>query len=129
MFRTIPEYKDANEQIKECEIKKEKLKEEKYYDLVKKFNGARTSDDFTNILFKFYELQDYKETSDYISECEKNIAYINAINEIRHSSNVVALEKTKKLFLGYAGYKESNKYIEKIDDKTYVWKSTEVFEK
>jgi len=28
MFRTIPEYKDANEQIKECEIKKEKLKEE-----------------------------------------------------------------------------------------------------
>lgn len=107
MFRTIPEYKDANEQIKECEIKKEKLKEEKYYDLVKKFNGARTSDDFTNILFKFYELQDYKETSDYISECEKNIAYINAINEIRHSSNVVALEKTKKLFLGFAGFKES----------------------
>lgn len=56
MFRTIPEYKDANEQIKECEIKKEKLKEEKYYDLVKKFNGARTSDDYINILFKFYEL-------------------------------------------------------------------------
>lgn len=122
MFRTIPEYKDANEQIKECEIKKEKLKEEKYYDLVKKFNGARTSDDFTNILFKFYELQDYKETSDYISECEKNIAYINAINEIRHSSNVVALEKTKKLFLGFAGFKESNKYIEKIDEKILMLK-------
>lgn len=55
----------------------------------------------------FYELQDYKETSDYISECEKNIAYINAINEIRHSSNVVALEKTKKLFLGFAGFRKS----------------------
>ena len=122
MFRTIPEYKDANEQIKECEIKKEKLKEEKYYDLVKKFNGARTSDDYINILFKFYELQDYKETSDYISECEKNIAYINAINEIRYSSNVVALEKTKKLFLGFAGFKESNKYIEKIDEKILMLK-------
>ena len=76
----------------------------------------------TNILFKFYELQDYKETSDYISECEKNIAYINAINEIRHSSNVVALEKTKKLFLGFAGFKESNKYIEKIDEKILMLK-------
>lgn len=114
-FEKIIGYKDAKEQITRCQTKKEEIRDIKYTSLVKKYETALTTFDFQEIKDEFREIEDYKDASSYMEECEMNIKYLRAV-DLAETCEISNMEEAIRRFEKLDGFKDSNQKIKEVNE-------------
>ena len=149
MFEKISGFKDSDEQIKIC---KNTLNENIYRSAVKEYeqnsalmenekkerfpfwsddNTDNAVNNFKKVIEKFKDIENYKDSLDYIDKCiEKTyeIRYINA-NHNFNGKAIFILEAALKKFSAIKEYKDSAEMIERCREKIQSMKDEEEAEK
>ena len=131
LFEKIPDYKDSSQLILECERKIDELKskdnENIYNNGVKLLAGKPTVEALEHAIKSFQKIPDYKDSSQFILECERKISelkineneknYSSATKLLAGKSTVEALERAIKSFRKMPDYKDSSQLLLECEQK------------
>ncbi len=119
IFKEIIDYKDSRYMLNNCE---NVVKERKYLYAKEKLENATTDVSVEKAKKIFEELQGYKESTNLIKECQKEIAYINAKLKMKDAFKISQWKECQNEFQQIKGYKDATKLAKKCGNKANLLK-------